>query len=141
MDNQITTCPSCGAKNRLRIADSGSEAPRCGRCSSALPWLVEVGDESFDGAVQAPMPVLVDLWAPWCGPCRMVAPVLAELSRELAGRLKVIKVNVDENPRLAQRFNARSIPMLLVFQDGEIRETLLGAQPKAALRRTLDKYL
>ena len=109
--------------------------------SAALPWLVDATDTTFDREAEAPMPVLVDLWAPWCGPCRIVAPVLEELARELAGRLKVVKVNVDENPRLAARFNARSIPMLVVIAGGEVRETLVGAQPKAALRRALAGYL
>lgn len=106
-----------------------------------LPWLVDATDTTFDHEADAPVPVLVDLWAPWCGPCRTVAPVLEELSRELAGRLKVVKVNVDENPRLAARFNARSIPMLVVFHEGKVRETVVGAQPKAALRQTLAAYL
>lgn len=106
-----------------------------------MPWLVDAGDATFDLEADAPVPVLVDLWAPWCGPCRMVAPVLEELSRELAGRLKVVKVNVDENPRLASRFDARSIPMLVVMKGGQLVERVVGAQPKAALRRLVERHL
>ena len=87
------------------------------------------------------MPVLVDLWAPWCGPCRVVAPVLEELTRELAGRLKVIKVDVGQNPRPASQFDARSIPMLALMVDGETRQKVAGAQPKAALRKLVDSVL
>lgn len=141
MTKNIISCPNCQAKNRLRTAGSEREHPRCGRCGEALPWLVDATDTTFDQEAEAPMPVLVDLWAPWCGPCRQVAPVLEDLSRDLAGRLKVVKVNVDENPRLAARFNARSIPMLVVMSQGQVRETLVGAQPKAALRRALDAYV
>ena len=141
MSGSIVPCPSCQAKNRLRPEASATEVPRCGRCASSLPWLVEATDQTFGHEVKAPMLVLVDLWAPWCGPCRQVAPVLADLSRELAGRLKVVKVNVDQNPQLAARFQARSIPMLLVMQDSEVKETLLGARPKGALRQSLAPYL
>ena len=137
----IVVCPNCGAKNRIGHADSSREKPRCGRCGADLPWLVQATDQSFDSEADAPMPVLVDLWAPWCGPCRVVGPVLEELSRDLAGRLKVIKINVDDNPRLAARFEARSIPTLVLLQDGQVRERVVGAQPKAALRRLVDRYL
>ena len=139
--SDIVECPNCGARNRLGHADSARERPRCGRCGAALPWLVDAGDATFDREANAPMPVLVDLWAPWCGPCRTVAPVLEELSRELAGKLKVVKVNVDENPRLAARFNARSIPMLVLIEGGQVLETVVGAQPKAALRQLVDAHL
>ena len=137
----IVVCPNCGAKNRIGHTDSSREKPRCGRCGADLPWLVQATDQNFESEANAPMPVLVDLWAPWCGPCRVVGPVLEELSRDLAGRLKIIKINVDDNPRLAARFDARSIPTLVLLQDGQIRERVVGAQPKAALRRLVDRYL
>ena len=139
--SSIVPCPDCGSKNRLPPPDKAKGLPRCGRCKADLPWLVDADESTFDLETESPAAILVDLWAPWCGPCRMVAPVLEELSRELAGRLKVIKVNVDQNPRLAARFNARSIPMLVVMRDGQVRETVVGAQPKAALRQTLAPYL
>lgn len=138
--SDIAVCPECQAKNRLRVAD-GAQTPRCGRCRHALPWLVNASDATFDRESQAPVPVLVDLWAPWCGPCRLVAPVLDELSRDLAGRLKVIKINVDDNPSLASRFDARSIPTLVILQDGEVRQRLLGVQAKEALLREIEPLL
>ncbi|MDQ4048668.1 MAG: thioredoxin domain-containing protein, partial [Actinomycetota bacterium] len=82
--------------------------PHCGRCKAALPWVVDAGDADFEQEAAASIPVLVDLWAPWCGPCRMVSPALERLAAKYAGRLKLVKVNVDEAPRTAQRFDARS---------------------------------
>ena len=137
----VVECPGCRAKNRLRRSEAAGKIPSCGRCGSALPWLVDAGDATFEREIDVTLPVLVDLWAPWCGPCRMVAPVLEDLARELAGRLEVVKVNVDENPRLGARFDARSIPLLLVVRAGEVQERLLGAQPKAKLRQALAPYL
>src|SRR5918996_2424912 len=98
------TCRSCGKKNRIRPSERG--APHCGSCGSALPWLVNATDASFSAEERSSVAVLVDLWAPWCGPCRFVGPILEELARDYAGRLKVIKVNVDDNPVTAQRFEA-----------------------------------
>lgn len=115
--------------------------PRCPKCKSGLPWLVEAGDTDFDAAVTTSMLVLVDLWAPWCGPCRMVAPILEKLSREFAGRLKVVKVDVDQAPLLAQRYRAQSIPMLLLLLDQRVVETVIGAQPEHALRALVERHL
>ena len=96
----------------------------------------------FQAAViGASTPVLVDFWAPWCGPCRAVGPVLDELSKDYEGRASVVKVNVDEEPELAAQFGVRSIPTLLVFNKGELAQTLVGAQPKAPLAAALDKQL
>ena len=132
----MVACPSCGAKNRVPSSASGS--PRCAKCHVDLPWLVEAGDSNFATAVGTKRLVLVDLWAPWCGPCRMVAPVLEKLSREFADSLKVVKVNVDESPRTAQRYEARSIPMLLFMRDGELVDTVVGAQPEHVLRQRIE---
>ncbi len=99
---------------------------------------MEAGDADFATAVGTKRLVLVDLWAPWCGPCRMVAPVLEKLSLEFADSLKVVKVNVDESPRTAQRYEARSIPMLLFMRDGELVDTVVGAQPEHVLRQRID---
>jgi thioredoxin 2 len=104
-----------------------------------LPWLVEAGDADFAGAVGTKRLVLVDLWAPWCGPCRMVAPVLEKLSIDFASTLKVVKVNVDESPRTAQRYEARSIPMLLFMRNGELIDTVVGAQPEHVLRARIEQ--
>jgi thioredoxin 2 len=140
MADGIVSCPSCGAKNRLKAPPAGT-LPTCGRCGASLPWLVTGVDATFERDVQAPVVVLVDMWAPWCGPCRMVAPVLEELSRELAGRLKVVKLNVDENPVTASRYRVQSIPTLLLFRRGELVDQVVGAMPKGPLRQRLEAYL
>lgn len=132
----IVTCPSCGTKNRVGDPPAGS-LPTCGRCGATLPWLMNGSDATFERDITAPVTVLVDLWAPWCGPCRMVAPVLEELSRELVGRLKVVKLNVDENPVVSERYQVRSIPTLLVFNDGRLVDTVVGAMPKGPLLQRL----
>ena len=106
-----------------------------------MPWLVEAGEAAFDAEVRAPVPVLVDLWAPWCAPCLAVAPVLERLAARHAGKLKVVKVNTDENPRLAARFDASSIPLLVVLRDGQEAERIVGAQPLPALEARLSPYL
>ena len=133
------TCASCGKKNRIRPSPRG--APHCGSCGAALPWLVNGTDESFDAEAQASVAVLVDLWAPWCGPCRFVGPILEQLAHEYAGRLKVVKVNVDENPVLAQRFQASSIPTLVVLRDGRVVDRIVGALPKNQLTVQLTPHL
>jgi thioredoxin 2 len=140
MNDAIVACPACGAKNRLKTPPAGA-LPSCGRCGTSLPWLVAGADATFEREIQAPVTVLVDMWAPWCGPCRMVAPVLEELSRELAGRLKVVKLNVDENPVTAGRYRVQSIPTLLLFKDGVLVDQVVGALPKGPLRQRLDPYL
>ena len=93
----ISKCVKCGAKNRIKDTPEGS-VPVCGNCQASLPWLIQTTDSSFNNDLKAAVPVLVDFWAEWCGPCRMIAPVLEELSQELAGKLKIAKLNVDENP-------------------------------------------
>lgn len=132
MANLIVACPSCGTKNRLPVAASGH--PRCAKCKSDLPWLVDAGDTDFAAAIDTKPLVVVDLWAPWCGPCRMIAPTLETLSRELAGRVKIVKVNVDDSPRTATQYKAQSIPMLLIMDGGQVVDTIIGAQPAPMLR-------
>jgi thioredoxin 2 len=138
MGSRVVTCPSCGTKNRVPTVSSGH--PRCAGCHVDLPWLIDADDADFAAAVDTKPLVLVDLWAPWCGPCRMVAPTLEKLSREFAGRLKVVKVNVDESPQVAQRYNARSIPMLLFMRDGEVIDTVVGAQPEHVMRQLTTRH-
>ena len=138
----VHPCAHCGARNRFP-KDKAAQA-RCGRCGKmVLPDAPVVADErSFaELAEGSPVPVLVDFWAPWCGPCRMIAPVLDEIAHELAGRLKVVKVNVDENPNLAARFGVRSIPTLVVLVDGAEADRLMGAMPKGALLARLSRHL
>ena len=139
MVSSIAPCPSCGTKNRLPVAAKGH--PRCARCKADLPWVVDAGDDDFDGAVATGVLVVVDLWAPWCGPCRLIAPVLEALARDYAGRVKVVKVNVDTAPVLARRYQAQSIPMLLLMDGGEVVDTLVGAQPAPILRARVDGAL
>lgn len=139
MTSNVVACPHCATKNRVPVSASGR--PNCARCHQPLPWLVEAGDSDFAAAVDTGPLVLVDLWAPWCGPCRMVAPVLERLALDYAGRLKVVKVNVDQSPHVAQRYQATSIPMLLFLRDGELVETVVGAQPDHALRERVDRLL
>ncbi len=111
--------------------------PRCASCKTPLPWIVAADEQSFTAETEASVPVLVDFWAPWCGPCRMVEPVLGQLAGERAGALKVVKVNVDENPGLAARFQAMSIPLLLIMRDGEEVDRVVGAVPKAKIEQHL----
>ncbi len=103
---------------------------------------IQVTEQTFENEVlNSAEPVLVDLWAEWCGPCRAIAPTLEELGGEYAGKAKIAKVNVDENPAIAQRYSVRSIPTLLLFKDGQLKETTVGAQPKNALASLLDRYV
>lgn len=135
----ILVCAQCGKKNRIAPAERG--APHCGSCGKPLPWLVSATDTTFDVEARSSVTVLVDLWAPWCGPCRFVAPVLEELAREFAGRLKVVKVNVDENPRTQARFGAMSIPTLVVLRNGREVDRIVGALPKPQLTVRLTPHL
>ena len=135
----ILTCASCGTKNKIRPSERG--APHCGSCGEALPWLVNATDDTFDVEAKAAPAVVVDLWAPWCGPCRIVGPILEDLSREYAGRLKVVKVNVDENPVTAQRYQAFSIPTMVVIKNGRVVDRIVGAMPKGQLTIRLTPHL
>jgi thioredoxin 2 len=136
----IAACPSCGTKNRVPVAAAGR--PRCAACHADLPWIVDAGEGDFDAATVTAGTVLVDLWAPWCGPCRMVAPGVERAAHELAGRLKVVKVNVDEAPGISTRFGVQGIPTLLLLQDGKVVATQVGALPADRLvawaRQTVD---
>ncbi len=145
MDPLLIGCPACGATNRVpgdKVAQG--LAPVCGKCKTALPVgkPQPVTDATFAEEVErSPLPVLVDAWAPWCGPCHMIAPVVDQLASELAGRVRVVKLNVDDNPRTAARFDLRSIPTLLVLKGGREVDRLVGVQPKQEIARRLEQIL
>ena len=141
---QLVRCPACGTTNRVPAEklQQGMEA-RCGNCKaplSAPAGPAPVSDSTFAAEVErSPIPVLVDAWAPWCGPCRMIAPAIDELAIEFAGRVRVVKLNVDENPATSERFRIMSIPTLLVFQGGREVDRIVGAQPKSEIKRRLER--
>ncbi|TFV88467.1 thioredoxin [Blastococcus sp. CT_GayMR20] len=136
----VVACTNCGRRNRVPAAAAGT--PRCGQCHTPLPWIADAGDADFTAvAEQAPLPVLLDLWAPWCGPCRMVSPALEELARTFAGRIKLVKVNIDAAPQTAQRFTVQAVPTLMVLDHGRVISRQAGAAPAPALQSWLEKAL
>src|SRR6478735_8018914 len=140
MTSGLVRCEHCGRTNRVPAAAAGT--PRCGKCHEALPWIAEADDATFgEVAEAAKIPVVVDLWAPWCGPCRMVSPALEQLARDLAGKVKLVKVNVDTSPQVSQRFGVQAIPTLLVLRRGQVAARQTGAVPLAALRTWVDNAL
>ncbi|WP_101951022.1 thioredoxin [Mycobacterium sp. 3519A] len=140
MATNILTCPHCGKRNR--VAAAGTGRPRCANCHQWLPWIAEAGDSDFaDVAEKSSVPVLVDLWATWCGPCRMVSPALEQLATERAGQLKLVKVDVDKAPAISQRFGVQAVPTLLLLDRGQVLGRQAGAAPVAALRKWLDQTL
>jgi thioredoxin 2 len=136
---KIVGCPHCGAKNRLGNPPAG-QVPACGACKQSLPWLVEA-KQGLTPELQASVPVLVDFWAEWCGPCKMVGPVVEELSREYAGKLKVVKLNIDHFPLAASAYHVQSIPTLMLFKDGQPVERMVGALPKQAMLQKLAPHM
>jgi thioredoxin 2 len=143
----LIRCSACGATNRVPQEKLGQGVrPVCGQCKAALPASsshpITVTDASFSNDVeQSPLPVLLDVWAPWCHPCHMIAPTIEELAVELAGRLRVAKLNLDENPVTASRFRIQSIPALLVFRGGQEVDRIIGVQPKADIARRLQRLI
>ena len=140
METGIVECPQCGQKNR--VPASGTGKPRCAQCQHWLPWIVDADDSDYGAVVEkSPVPVLVDLWAPWCGPCRTVSPALEQLAAERAGQLKLVKVNVDKAPQISARFEVQAVPTLLITRAGEVLDRRAGAAPVAALRMWLNDTL
>ncbi|MEO8465509.1 MAG: thioredoxin TrxC [Gammaproteobacteria bacterium] len=145
-DTTVIRCSHCGASNRVpqdKLAQGLT--PKCGQCKAPLVAAtgpMTVTDATFAADVErSPLPVLVDAWAPWCGPCRMVGPIVDELATELAGKVRVAKLNVDDNPGIAARFDVRSIPTMLVMVNGREVDRIVGALPKAAIRARLDRVI
>ena len=134
-ENLILKCNKCGTRNRIPKSKL-NDKPICGKCRNPLSLSVydrpvDITDNSFNEEVLGESgPVLLDCWAPWCGPCRMVAPVLDQIAKEYAGRIKIAKLNVDENPITASKYSVKSIPTMLLFKDGKLVKTILGALPK-----------
>lgn len=140
MGSETVKCPNCGKANKVPAAGEGK--PRCGNCHEPLPWIASAGDDDFaEVAEKSSVPVLVDLWATWCGPCRMVSPALEQLARERAGRIKLVKTDVDAAPGTAERFTVRAVPTLLVLDQGEVLARQAGAAPVPQLRAWLDQAL
>jgi thioredoxin 2 len=143
-DPQLVRCPFCGATNRVPLEKIGKGLqPVCGRCRTALPFEnkpVKVTDANFAAEVErSSLLVLLDMWAPWCGPCVMLAPVIEELAAEMAGRVRVAKLNVDENPATAARFGVQSIPTLLLLKGGRELDRIVGVQSKAAIVQRIER--
>src|SRR3954468_3332654 len=142
----VITCPNCGAKNRIDPARAQTERPICGRCKRELPvetlggsGPVEMTDQTFQDTLSnaCDRPVLVDCWAPWCGPCRMLSPIIEQIASESNGKYTVTKLNTDENPQTAARFSISAIPTILIFKNGKLVDQLVGLHPKQAILQHL----
>jgi thioredoxin 2 len=143
---QLIGCPVCGATNRVPLEKlERGLAPVCVRCKNPLPVSIHpitVTDATFSAEVErSPLPVLLDLWAAWCGPCQMISPIVEELAKEMVGRVRVAKLNVDDNPATARRFGIHSIPALLVLKSGQEIDRIVGAQPKTEILRRLENAI
>ena len=146
MKIRIVECPNCGTRNRVSDANPSGKAPVCGKChdplSTAPSKPVIVTDANFSSIIgSSTLPVLLDLWAAWCGPCRMIAPVIEQIAAEVSGKVLVGKLDVDSNPMTASRFGVQSIPTLLIIKDGREVDRLIGAQPKQAILQRLQRFI
>ena len=146
---QVVVCTKCGTKNRVDPEAAANHLAKCGKCGAPLeleykasedtPIIVK--DETFEREVlKARGTVLMDCWAPWCGPCRTIGPIMEQLAAESNGRYRIAKLNVDENPRTASQFQIQSIPTMLIFKDGQLVDRLVGAMPKPAIISRLQAH-
>ncbi len=146
---QVVICSKCGSKNRVDPLSAAGHVAKCGKCGTLLevdskaredtPLIVK--DDTFSQDVlEARGTVLLDCWAPWCGPCRIVGPIMEQLAAESNGRYRIAKLNVDENPRTASQFQIQSIPTMLIFKDGKLVDRLVGALPKPAIAARLQAH-
>src|ERR1700687_257329 len=137
---KVVTCPNCGQKTRIRAAAQG--VPHCPNCGKPLPWLAEAGMADVgEVAEKSPIPVLIDFWAPWCGPCRIVGPAVEKLSEELAGQMEGVKGNTALAPGLQERFAIRGIPTLILMDGGQERDRVVGALNLNPLRHWVEQRL
>jgi thioredoxin 2 len=140
VDSRVVECPNCGRKNRVPAVADG--VPQCGNCHRPLPWVADAGDDDFGDVAERAQPmVLVDMWATWCGPCRQVSPALEQVARELAGKIKLVKVDVDKAPKLAERFSVQAVPTLMLLRNGQVKARRAGAAPARVLRSWVDDAL
>ncbi|HKP05244.1 MAG TPA: thioredoxin [Chthoniobacterales bacterium] len=141
----LLACPNCGKRNRLKYEGLG-KIFRCAQCKDELPSPGEpvdlASDLVFDALIsRSALPVLIDFWAPWCGPCKMVAPEFVKLARETAGKFVIAKVNTEEVPALSQRFHITAIPTMMIFNNGLEKARQAGAMPAAAIRKFAEHAL
>ena len=147
---KVVACSKCGTKNRVDENRLAASEAKCGHCGAALdagaagssdgkPQIIT--DASFQQEVlqASGPPVMVDCWAPWCGPCRVVGPIMDQLAAEANGRYRIAKLNVDENPMTASRYQIASIPTMLIFKNGSLVDRIVGAQPKQAIAERLNR--